>query len=407
MLGPFWDSFIGFSFGSCHANESDEKFQFRLRQDNTAGEVAGALPQYTLSSGGVTIEALGFLEDGGISSLANGVSPDGKYVVGWSFSLGENSGNQAFIWSEADGMVGLGDLPGGIFFSEAMAVSNNGVVVGTSAVEGPGASEAFRWTQSSGMVSIGTLGGTVVQAFAEGISADGTVIVGQSKNPTNEQGAFRWTAATGMVEFGIGTLHPSHSSHAFGISGDGTTIVGRGALADLSPGGGWSWTQPNGFERTGTLPGDQNSLPLDASWDGSVVVGRSAGRPFRWTAEEGIMDLGAPDDVFGFSTAFGVSADGSIVVGATGDGRSLIWDSETGMRDLKEVLEQDFGFDLTGWELDAVSDISADGRVLVGYAHLPDEIFTAYRVTFPIPEPTTFTLAAFVLLGFAGRWRRR
>ena len=87
-------------------------------------------------------------------------------------------------------MVGLGDLPGGDFYSQADAVSADGsVVVG----QGHSASgyEAFRWTSGGGMVNLRdflvnhgvsnltgwTLGG------ATGVSADGRMIVGYGSNP--------------------------------------------------------------------------------------------------------------------------------------------------------------------------------------------------------------------------------
>src|SRR5690606_6293045 len=58
---------------------------------------------------------LGDLPGGSFWSEARGVSADGSTVIG--FSLREN-GQEAFRWTEAGGMVGLGVLPGG-FASEA------------------------------------------------------------------------------------------------------------------------------------------------------------------------------------------------------------------------------------------------------------------------------------------------
>src|SRR5262245_27089410 len=66
---------------------------------------------------------------GGVSSSAGGVSADGSVVVG-------GSDGQAFRWTEAGGMVGLGDIPGGLVQSSGAAVSGDGSAVvgfGTSA----------------------------------------------------------------------------------------------------------------------------------------------------------------------------------------------------------------------------------------------------------------------------------
>src|SRR5262245_25705618 len=60
-----------------------------------------------------------FMGIGGVSSALD-VSADGSVVVGVS-DFG--SGPEAFRWTEAGGMVGLGDLPGGDFWSLAWGVS--------------------------------------------------------------------------------------------------------------------------------------------------------------------------------------------------------------------------------------------------------------------------------------------
>src|SRR5205807_684489 len=99
-------------------------------------------------------------------------------------------------------MVGLGFLSRGPSFSEAFGVNAGGtVVVGVGDI--PDISEeAFRWTQAGGMVGLGLLPGGHGSA-ALGVNADGTVVVGAgSANvgpfpPKNNVEAFRW--AGGMV----------------------------------------------------------------------------------------------------------------------------------------------------------------------------------------------------------------
>jgi hypothetical protein len=70
------------------------------------------------------------------------------------------------------------------------------------------------------------------------------------------------------------------------------------------------------------------------------------------------------------SQAFDVSADGTVVVGSgdwsTGGGwKAFIWDADNGMRNLQDVLIAQ-GADLTGWELEIASGVSADGKTIVG-----------------------------------------
>src|SRR5262245_30673959 len=81
--------------------------------------------------------------------------------------------------------TGLGDLPGGEFFSDTIDVSRDGkVVIGTSRVESSQTTtEAFRWTRSEGMISLGTVGGASSEALR--ISADGSSIVGIQVGDSN------------------------------------------------------------------------------------------------------------------------------------------------------------------------------------------------------------------------------
>jgi probable HAF family extracellular repeat protein len=93
--------------------------------------------------------------------------------------------------------MGLGDLPGGFFQSEALAVSSDGsVVVGVSrSASGP---EAFRW-ENGAMIGLGGLPGGEFFSRAFAASADGSVIVGSGSRAGEDSGeTFIWDAATGM-----------------------------------------------------------------------------------------------------------------------------------------------------------------------------------------------------------------
>ena len=90
----------------------------------------------------------------------------------------------------------------------------------------------------------------------------------------------------------------------------------------------------------GTLGGN-NSEARTVSADGSVVVGASKDangnpRAFRWTAATGIQDLGTLGG--DWSEATDVSADGSVIVGWSYDSNSIYrafkWTAGTGMQDL-------------------------------------------------------------------------
>jgi probable HAF family extracellular repeat protein len=161
----------------------------------------------------------------------------------------------------------------------------------------------------------------------------------------------------------------------------------------------------------GDLPGGSfNSQAFGVSANGSVVVGRgnsaSGTEAFRWTSGGGMVGLGdLPGGSFS-SLAFDVSADGSVVVGgsvsASGN-EAFIWDQENGMQSLQDLLVNDFGLDLTGWTLREARGISADGLTIAGWGINPDGFTEAFVAT--IPEPGTVSLL--VLGGIALLRRKR
>jgi probable HAF family extracellular repeat protein len=244
--------------------------------------------------GGPSFQGLGDLPGGEFYSSAWDVSADGSVVVGYSYSA---SGWEAFRWTAGGGMVGLGWLPGGHLISRAYGVSADGsVVVGTNHLLTSGwLSQAFRWTQAGGMVGLGDLPGGANQSLANSVSADGSVVVGNGRSAVSME-PFRWTSGGGMVGLG-------------------------------------------------RLPGGKSCLALGASADGSVVVG------------------------------WGDSASGAF--------EAFIWDATNGMRSLHDVLVDDYGLDLTGWTVRRAQDASTDGSVLVGFGINPDGNTEAWIAVIP------------------------
>jgi probable HAF family extracellular repeat protein len=289
------------------------------------------------SSGGM--QNLGYLPPGSGSpdATAYSVSADGSTVVG-------NSSGEAFLWTEAEGMIGLGDLPGGEFWSFARAVSSDGSVVVGEGISSFGW-EAYRWTQSGGMVGLGDLPGGQFGSYGTGVSADGSVVAGYSFSGETPE-AFRWTEAAGMV--GLGDLPGGMSwSAANDLSADSSAVVGLSLIQ--------SWPDPELFEA------------------------------FRWTIAGGMQPLGDLPGGDYYSHAKGVSADGAIVVGYSSTPIGLeafIWDQDNGMRNLKSVLENDYGLDLTGWILQEAHGISDDGLTIVGGGTNPSGDTEAWMVTF-------------------------
>jgi probable HAF family extracellular repeat protein len=161
----------------------------------------------------------------------------------------------------------------------------------------------------------------------------------------------------------------------FGVSANGVVVGwGENTAGQLRA---FRWTAAEGMQDLGTLGGN-SSEAYGVSADGAVVVGvasNAAGqrRAFRW--ENGVMqDLGTLGG--DFSIAYAVSADGAVVVGyatnAAGQGRAFRWTASGGMQDLGT---------LPGYNHSYAYGVSADGAVVVGVAWNAAGQYRAFRWT--------------------------
>jgi probable HAF family extracellular repeat protein len=332
----------------------------------------GLLINFSIVNGGeLELVPLGDLPGGTYSSAARAVSANGWVAVGQSSSA---AGTEAFRWTEAGGMVGLGDLPGGGFYSAALSTDATGsVVVGVSS--SAAGIEAFRWTDAGGMVGLGDLPGGRFYSIGRAVNADGTVVVGESRS-TNGLEAFRWTDAGGMV--GLGDLSGgSFYSIAHAVNADGSVIVGRSSSAAGIEA--FRWTDAGGMAGLGDLSGGGF---YSAAWavnaDGTVVVGESRStnglEAFRWTDAGGMAGLGDLSGGGFYSVARSVNADGTVVVGiGTSDqgSEAFRWTADDGMQTVAQWL-QDSGVEIGGWTLGGAYGVNADGTVVVGVGINPD-----------------------------------
>ncbi len=336
--------------------------------------------------------------------------------------------------------IPLGDLPGGTFQSFATGISDDGLtIVGSSnAAE---RTEAFIWTEELGLVSIGGVGTNGFTA-AGSASADGSVVVGLTgESGPSHKVPFYYTAELGFqLLSGCGCNGPSY---AVSVSGDGKTIVGSKPEPGLGVFG-YRWTEEIGPVSIGDLPGgNASSLALDVSSDGGTIVGVSDGnRAFRWAEDIGMVAIDLPMASAsgvsqdgsaiagtGFldgqgvvrwtesegsvwlghlpglerpgSFAADISADGSVIVGGSGNDfrfQAFRWTEAAGMQPIQGILEN-LGVDMTGWALRSASSVSADGSVIVGTGTNPDgntEGWVAYISPNYVPEPSS---AAYLISG--------
>lgn len=301
----------------------------------------------------------------GGSAVSYAASDNGLTVVGTvDFGFFSTLGTQAFVWTAGAGAVMIGDLPGGVSGvprSSARAVSADGMIVAGMG-ESDAGNEAFIYSRTTAiMTGLGDLPGGAFASSAAGISADGAVVVGSGSSGQGETQAFRWTAQTGIAGLGFMPTPPGtvRYSAAEAISADGRVIVGEGRSMNAVNGGeAFRWTSEGGFEPLGDLPGGGfQSWAYAVSADGSVVVGRAS--------------IEGPCGPFGCGSS----------------GRPFIWDRQHGMRNLRDVLVNDLGLNLTGWSLQDARGISADGLTIVGNGMNPDGHFEGWTATIGTPAP--------------------
>jgi probable HAF family extracellular repeat protein len=210
------------------------------------------------------------------------------------------------------------------------------------------------WSQQPSITWLGVPSG-VNDSQAYGVSADGSVVVGSSWNNGNSL-ALRWTQATGWQDLGMpeGFIR----AEAFAVSGDGSIVVGY--IGDgAARWNGFRWTQATGMQDLGA--GEAYGI----SADGSVIVGEQG----RWTQATGWQAIGG--------SAYAATPDGSVIVGRG-------YDSNTeGMRAFRwtQATELQFLGTLSGTSESVAHAVSADGSVVVGVAVDDSGQFRAFRWT--------------------------
>lgn len=308
-------------------------------------------------SGAQSLTWLGVLP-GAYESEATGVSADGRVVVGTSRA----GSPRAFRWTRESGMQDLGDLGGGLALGTAISADGQTLVGYTS--DAQGRLFGFRWRNGQ-LTSLGALT-SVLWSEAYGVSADGSVIAGHAWGFSNFT-AVRWN--NGVIQ-NLGTLSGAIASRAWGVSGDGRVVVG----AAFFPSQGFPearavrWVN-NSIQQLGAVAGYRRSWAFAASADGSVVVGyaypddnASPTISIRWVNGQA-QNLGwLPASSADGSIAYGVSGDGTIVVGSS-DGRAYRWTPATGMQNLNTVYAALLA---DGSRLHSANAISPDGRYIVG-----------------------------------------
>ncbi|MCS6924237.1 MAG: hypothetical protein NZM10_07670, partial [Fimbriimonadales bacterium] len=176
--------------------------------------------------------------------MAWGVSDDGQLVAGEAFLGGGQW--RGFYWTpSSDGPQILPEPSGseGLYLATAVSASGN-VIVGCS---GRNIQQSVRWLKNQQGTwvpePIGSLGGT--GSFPHAVSEQGNIVVGRSTLPDGRERAYKWVSGQGMQNLGtIGNLQ----SRAWGVSLDGSVVLGDVYVTGFSGMRAVRWTEQGGIE---------------------------------------------------------------------------------------------------------------------------------------------------------------
>ncbi len=172
-------------------------------------------------------------------------------------------------------------------------------------------------------------------------------------------------AANAQTIIDMGRLPGGTYSYGGLLSDDGSIASGNGDIA-FDQGRGWRWTLATGLQNLGVSPGADHSYAYGMSGDGLVIVGASGDQVYdtacRWTQGTGMQSLGAI--AAGRSSfASDASTNGDIVFGfgyeANSSESAWTWTSATGM--------QRFGQRLPGTSHSAGLAMTGDGSFYTGF----------------------------------------
>lgn len=310
------------------------------------------------------------------------LSADGLTVVGSAYI------GSPFRWTRNEGLTYIDESRDGEMLTNITDVSADGSTI-------LGATDLGHWVlwdNSGGVKQLSNFGFAPVA-----LSGDGATAVGHERSSgQGPRHAVQWLPDSPPSLLGSDLVSVSTATD---VSGDGSVIVG--------------WVGANTNDRTGFLwqTGDDELLPLPPLPTGENIAflnavsnnGKHAlgavvvdSRPQAVILREGELPvhLNATLDIL----ATGISDDGNTVVGVQGGAfdRAFIWDPNHGVRDLRDVLANDYGLadEIGDWMLTDIRGLSADGRTILGIAQEPiaPNVFVERLYIATIPEPSTAAL---------------
>lgn len=369
------------------------------------------------ASGGqsATFTPLGDLPGGDFRSVARGISDDGSIIVGQSFNAPGMAAS--FRWTSDSGMTSLA-APAGWPVAECTDICGDGLTILGSGVTSSDLKNhlaAVYWPRSLSPVNLD--GAFEPYSMLTGATPHGELLIGADRMGWSHEPGF--SSSYGFV-FNAAAVQVTYLPDLLGgmsffdncapadVSEDGTIIVGFGETSVSIDAVRWLLTDDGWqVQSLGHLPGGFGfSQATAVTGDGGFIAGISATplgyEPFLWTgatiAGARMVSLGAPPHKgYESGAVSAITADGQTVIGSwswglfpglEGDGIAFMWTAAQGMRDLRDALADDYDLELPGWQLTAATDITPDGRYIIGNAINPQGDFEAWLIDLqPQPSP--------------------
>ena len=297
------------------------------------------------------------------------LSSSGKIAVGFIATPANN--NQAGAWTVSHGLIALpipfAQTEG---MSNAQGVSSDGrYIVGYVMPENSSLMQGVLWTDASKLTYLTPLAAGT-DYYANGISADGSIIVGTASDKNNNEHAVYWDRVANRIhDLGSFSHSSSQYSNAIAANRDGSVIVGSSTnFAGVTQG--FRWTTKAGMVELQSL--GRTSQATGVSDTGRIIGystnAKNEGRAVYWDNNK-IRDLGTlRADNSGSSSAQAISATGKVIVGSADSDTQrtgFIWKEGAGMYSVNEWLKYAH-VQANSMSVKSVNAISADSQTIAG-----------------------------------------
>jgi hypothetical protein len=317
------------------------------------------------------------IEGAGFAYVAD-MTSDGSKVLVYDFQT-------HYTYTAAEGLVAIG----GVNCAGNPAISSDGTVIVSSVYAEDGTCQAAKWLGGQDWLPMGSEPGAV--PCGDSLSS------AWATNNTTAVGLFwraqvcmaiggTWDLATGTAGPVLESSVPNRPTRGNGITQDGTIVVGwQDAVNGQREAVKWvNGVQEFIVDADGQRTGEADGV----NSDGSVIWGGGyrndgTGRGWLWRAGHGFMPMGQGGiGILVQTVPIAASEDGSVVIGLTrnfdaGVQYGWIWTAKKGWSPLNDYLK---GQVAAGWDLNAPTAISADGRIIAGTGLNPSGRVQAYII---------------------------